>query len=73
MPTFGPIKRRKLIAYFRQLGFDGPFPARRHEVMRRGDLSVRIPNPHQGDISRELLNDLLAQAGVTRAEWKALP
>lgn len=73
MPKIGPIKRRKLIEHFRQLGFDGPFPARRHEVMRRGDLSVSIPNPHQGDISRELLKDILAQAGVTRAEWEALP
>jgi hypothetical protein len=25
MPALGPIKRRELIEYLRQLGFDGPF------------------------------------------------
>ena len=26
MPSFGPVKRRKLIYYLRQAGFFGPFP-----------------------------------------------
>jgi predicted RNA binding protein YcfA (HicA-like mRNA interferase family) len=40
--------------------------------MRKGDRSVRIPNPHQGDIGTGLLNRLLKQAGISREEWEQL-
>ncbi len=69
MPAIGPIKRRDLIAYFRQLGFTGPFICRKHEFMQRDALKVRIPNPHQGDIDTKLLRDILRQAGVAEDEW----
>lgn len=36
MPALGPIKRRDLIKYLRQLGFDGPFVGRKHQVMTKG-------------------------------------
>jgi predicted RNA binding protein YcfA (HicA-like mRNA interferase family) len=37
--------------------------------MRRNDLTVIIPNPHQSDISVGLLQRILRQAGITREEW----
>lgn len=40
--------------------------------MVRGSTTVRIPNPHEGDVSRELLNKILRQAEITRDEWEAL-
>ena len=33
MPAFGPIKRRDLIGYLRQLGFDGPYSGKKHQFM----------------------------------------
>lgn len=54
---------------FHQLGFEGPFAGGRHPQMRRGDVTVIIPNPHEGDIGVGLLKRLLRQAGVTRNEW----
>lgn len=72
MPVLGPIKRRDLIKYFRQLGFDGPFVGRKHEVMIRGSRAVRIPNPHHRDIGRDLLVEILREAGITREEWERL-
>lgn len=39
--------------------------------MIKGTVRLRIPNPHQGDISTGLLMRLLRQAGVDRAEWEA--
>lgn len=33
---------------------------------------MRIPNPHQGDISRGLLTRILRQAGISREEWEKL-
>ena len=73
MPRIGPIKRRDLISFLRQLGFTGPYPGSKHELMRRGDVDIRIPNPHHSDISLNLLQRILKEAGVTRAEWEALP
>ena len=40
--------------------------------MRKGDITVRVPNPHQGDIGRELLARILRQAGIGRDEWEQL-
>jgi hypothetical protein len=40
--------------------------------LQRGATRLTIPNPHQGDIGRELLIRLLRQAGIDRKEWEAL-
>ena len=34
--------------------------------MIRGDLTLRIPNPHQSDIGVELLSQVLKQAQISR-------
>jgi predicted RNA binding protein YcfA (HicA-like mRNA interferase family) len=70
MPKFGPVKRRKLIRSLKDLGFEEPFTGGRHQFMVRGDTTVRVPNPHQGDIGKELLSRILSQAGVSREEWE---
>jgi hypothetical protein len=72
MPPFGPISRRDLIRALRDAGFTGPHPGRRHEAMIRGLTSIVIPNPHRGDIGRNLLARLLRQAGISRSEWERL-
>jgi hypothetical protein len=40
--------------------------------MQRGQLKVRIPNPHQGDISVGLLKRILEEADVSLQEWEQL-
>lgn len=72
MPKLAPIKRKDLIYYFRQLGFDGPYSGGNHEFMKRNSLKVRIPNKHEGDISKELLNRILKQGDVERETWENL-
>jgi hypothetical protein len=37
--------------------------------MRRGNLTVIIPNPHHADIGAGFLQRLLRQAGISREEW----
>ncbi|MGI0025783.1 MAG: hypothetical protein ACREA4_11665, partial [Nitrososphaera sp.] len=37
------------------LGFEGPYSGGKHPFMVKGEIALRIPNPHQGDIGRELL------------------
>lgn len=72
MPALGPIKRRDLIRYLRELGFDGPYSGGNHQYMVRGRTRVRVSNPHQGDIGRGLLQRILKQAGVSKEEWEKL-
>ena len=54
MPPFGPISRKDLIRSF----------------MIKGDATLTLPNPHRGDIGRELLARILRQAGISRKEWE---
>ncbi len=74
MPRFGPIRRRELIGYLKCLGFSGPFSGGRHQFMikDRDGLVLHIPNPHEGDIGRELLARILKQAGIAKQEWEQL-
>ena len=69
MTGLAPITRRALIARLRDLGFEGPFTGGKHEFMVRGQLRLTVPNPHQGEIGKELLIRILRQAGISRDEW----
>jgi predicted RNA binding protein YcfA (HicA-like mRNA interferase family) len=64
-----PVSSRELVQRLRELGFEGPFAGGRHPQMHRGQLTLIIPNPHEGDIGVGLLSRLLRQAGISRAEW----
>ena len=72
MPRFGPIKRQDLIRALRQLGFEGPYSGKRHQFMIKGTLRLRVPNPHRGDISTDLLAEILRQGGIDPTEWERL-
>ena len=65
-----PVSRKDLIKKFRRLGFSGPYSGGKHQFMIKGNLKIRVPNPHKsGDISNSLLREILKQAGVSKAEW----
>jgi predicted RNA binding protein YcfA (HicA-like mRNA interferase family) len=64
-----PIARRDLIRRLRKLGWAGPESGTKHEFMVLGSRKLRLPNPHQGDISRELVGELLKQAGISVEHW----
>lgn len=53
MPAFGPISRVELIQCFRRPGFAGPFSGGKHQFMIRGDFTIRVPDPHHGDMTRK--------------------
>ncbi|MBM3211635.1 type II toxin-antitoxin system HicA family toxin [Candidatus Poribacteria bacterium] len=72
MPILGSIKRRDLIHYLRELGFEGPYSGGKHQYMVKEEVKLSIPNPHQIDISRDLLAKILRQAGINRDKWEEL-
>ena len=53
----------------RQLGFEGPYSGGKHPQMKRGQVTLIIPNQHQVDIGPGFLSRLLRQAGISREEW----
>ena len=69
MARLTPVSWRDLVRRLHELGFDGPYAGGRHPQMRRAEITVIIPNPHEGDIGVGLLRRLLRQAGVSREEW----
>jgi predicted RNA binding protein YcfA (HicA-like mRNA interferase family) len=72
VPTFGPVKRKDLIRCLREVGFSGPFSSGKHPFMAMGDITIRVPNPHQVDIGKELLSRILRQAGIGKDDWEKL-
>lgn len=72
MPPFGPVSRLALIRYMRACGYDGPYSGGKHQFMERGNLTVRLPNPHQGVIGKGLLAVMPREAELSRLEWESL-
>ena len=65
MPHLGQIKRKDLVYYLKQVGFEGPYSSGKHQFMIKGNLSITIPNPHKGDIGVDFLVKILIQAKVS--------
>jgi predicted RNA binding protein YcfA (HicA-like mRNA interferase family) len=72
MPVLGPVKRSDLVSYMRELGFKGPYAGGKHQFMIKGQLRVRIPNPHGRDIGKWLLKQLLEEAEIDIVTWESL-
>ena len=72
MPRFGPIGRGDLVRCLGLAGFTGPYIGGKHQFMIKGVTRLRIPGPHQGDISLNLLVHILRQAGIDRKTWEQL-
>lgn len=69
MPKISPISWREFVKKLRGFDFDGPFQQGRHPYMIKENLSITIPNPHEGDISPDLLLRILKQACISRKDW----
>jgi predicted RNA binding protein YcfA (HicA-like mRNA interferase family) len=59
MAGLAPVTRRALIVRLHELGFEGPYTGGKHEFMVKGQLRLTVPNPHQGEIGRDLLIRIL--------------
>ena len=72
MPRLGPLKRKESIRFLRILGFEGPYSGGKHQFVIKGEITLRIPNPHHSDIGKELLTKILKQAKIDRETWEKL-
>lgn len=69
MSKLGPISWRSFVANMRRFGFRGPYQEGKHPYMIKELIVLTIPNPHDGDISTDLLARILRQAGISRDDW----
>ena len=72
MPAIRPIKQKELIRFLRKLDFTGPYSGGKHQFMVKGDLRIRIPNPHERNIGKNLLNLILKEAEISKEAWEKL-
>jgi len=49
-----------------------PFKPIKRKDLIKGELRLILPNPHQSEISKDLLARILHQANLTREEWEKL-
>ena len=67
------ISRRELIDKFHHLDFEGPYSGGKHQFVIKGEMKIRIPNPHKSkDIHISLLKEILRQAGISNEEFDKL-
>ncbi len=69
MSKLAPISWRQLVRKLKKFGFEGPFQESKHPYMIKGDLVLTIPNPHEKEISVDLLKRILRQADIAREGW----
>ncbi|MGH7595529.1 MAG: type II toxin-antitoxin system HicA family toxin [bacterium] len=69
MSRISPMKRKALIRYLQYLGFEGPYSSGKHQLMLKGDVTLRLPDPRQRDVGKELLARILRHAKI---RWKML-
>lgn len=70
MPKLQPLSQRKLVQKLRKLGFLGPYQAGKHPYMIKNDIVLTTPNPHEKDVSADLLIRILRQGNIKKDDWK---
>lgn len=69
MNELKPATWKEFVSRMKELGFDGPFFGGKHPKMKKGNLTVIIPNRHEPEIGVGFLKRLLRQAGISKEEW----
>jgi len=72
MPRLTPLKYRELISKLKKLGLTGPYPGSKHPYFLLGGRPIKIPNPHEGDVGKDIIKDILRLIGITWKEFSDL-
>lgn len=69
MSKIGPVSWKKLVKKLKKFGFSEPQQEGKHPYMIKGNIVLTLPNPHEKEISVDLLIRILKQAGVSKSDW----
>jgi predicted RNA binding protein YcfA (HicA-like mRNA interferase family) len=72
MLAIKPIRQKELIHFLRKLDFISPYSGGKHQFMIKGNLRLRIPNPHKKEIGKNLLKTILNEAQISLKIWEKL-
>jgi hypothetical protein len=76
MPRLGTIKRDTFVQKLQALGFEGPFPGKRHEFLTYGSYPLHIPSDkeYSPELHADMLKEVRGILGRTlsRDEWLRL-
>jgi predicted RNA binding protein YcfA (HicA-like mRNA interferase family) len=76
MSKWNPCKRRDFIRKLKRLGFEGPYPGTRHQLMRYGSRRLTIPSNSEFSVPqlRMLIRQVENVIGreITPGEWSGL-
>ena len=76
MNRWNPCSRREFIRRLRELGFDVPFPGKRHQIMVLGTRCMSLPSNSEYSVRqvRMLLRQVEERIGrgITTEEWNSL-
>jgi predicted RNA binding protein YcfA (HicA-like mRNA interferase family) len=65
-----PVSWHELTRRLNKLGWEGPFPGKKHPYMLKNGIFLLIPNPHHGDeVGIDLIKKIINRAGIDRDEW----
>jgi hypothetical protein len=63
MEKLESISWRGYVSRMNKLGFEGPFFGGKHPKMKKGNLTIIIPNPHESEIGVGFLKRLFKTGG----------
>lgn len=69
MQHLTPISRAEFIKKLMALGYEGPFNGGKHQYLIKEPKRLTIPNPHNKEISIDLLQRMLNQIEISKEEW----
>jgi predicted RNA binding protein YcfA (HicA-like mRNA interferase family) len=70
VPRLLPCSRTEFIRKLKALGYTGPYAGTKHQFMSKaGHANVRVPNPHEGDLSVGLIAKILRDSNIDRDAW----
>ena len=64
-----PLKYRELISRLKRFGLTGPFTGGKHPYFLSGNLRVIIPNPHRGEVGKDIIKATLARLGISLEDF----
>lgn len=67
-----PLKYRELIAKLKKLGLEGPFSGGKHLYFLLGKLRLTVPNPHPGDVSKNIIKTIIDKLRIKMEDFYKL-
>ena len=63
------LKYREFIAKLKKIGLEGPISGGKHPHFLFGNIKIIVPNPHGGDVDKNIVKKIISKIGITVEEF----